>query len=142
MRLRRASTTPRSVKIFFALTFVVFTCVFPFIAGLNNPDENVRVYMTMAIVENHTFKIDEIVARQGWVNDMARAPDKLGEAHYFSIKGPATGYLGVPFYWAFTKIAPHFGHPVPALDSPPEARLWWMRATIFVLRFCIVQLPC
>ncbi len=146
MRLRRASSTPRSVKVFFALTFVVFTCVFPYIGGINNPDENVRVFMTMAIVEHHTFQIDKIVERQGWVNDMARAPartpDGAGESHYFSIKGPATGYLGVPFYWAFTKIAPRFGHPVPTVESPPAERIWWMGATVIVLRIFVVQLPC
>lgn len=141
MRPGRART-PLAVKVFFAFAFVVFTCVFPYIGMLNNPDENVRVYMTMAIVEHGTFKIDKVLERQGWVNDMARAPDQAGELHYYSIKGPATAYLGVPFYWAMTKIAPRFGHPVPTPESPPAERIWWMRASVFVMRFFVVQLPC
>ena len=70
------------VRVFFALLFVVFTCIYPYIGALNNPNENVRTYMTMAIVEQHTFRIDQIVQRHGWVNDMAAAPDKVtGERH-------------------------------------------------------------
>ncbi len=69
-------------KIILSLLFVVFTCVYPYMAWVNNPNENVRTYMTMAIVEQHTFKIDKIVERHGWVNDMAKAPDKkTGESH-------------------------------------------------------------
>jgi hypothetical protein len=146
MRLGGLATpkTPRIVVVFFALAFVVLTCVFPYNAALNNPNENVRVYMTMAIVEHHTFRIDEIVARQGWVNDMAKAPDPKvpGEFHYYSIKGPATGYAGVPFYWALTKLAPRFGHPVPTAASAPEERAWWMRTSTLVVRLFVVQLPC
>ena len=147
MRLARLATTtrtPRIVLVFFALAFVVFTCVFPYNAALNNPNENVRLYMTMAIVENHTFRVDKIVERQGWVNDMAKAPDPKvpGEDHYYSIKGPATGYAAVPFYWALTKLAPRFGHPVPTAQSSPEERAWWMRASTLVARIFVVQLPC
>ena len=96
---------PRSVAIFFAFTFVVLTCVFPYHVGMNNPNENVRIYMTMAIVEEHSFAIDKVVQRspQGWVNDMAVVKDKVtGEPRHYSVKGPAMGYLGVPVYWAFT----------------------------------------
>ena len=143
MRIAGATRTPRSVVLFFALLCVPFTCVFPYMATLNNPDENVRVYMTMAIVEFHTFRIDKIVERHGWVNDMARAPDpRTQEPHYYSIKGPATGYAAVPFYWAFTKLAPRFGHPVPTTASTPAENAWWLRASVFVTRFFVVQLPC
>ena len=133
----------RVVAVFFALAFVVYTCVFPYIAAINNPNENVRVYMTMALVEQHTFKIDTIVERHGWTNDMARAPTKgTGELHYYSVKAPAVSYAGVPVYWAFTKIAPRFGHAVPTNATPPEEKTWWLRNTILVLRLFTIQLPC
>ena len=81
---------------------------------MNNPNENVHTYMTMSLVEQHTLRIDDIVARYGWVNDMARAPDKkTGEFHRYSVKGPAVSYAGIPAYWVFEKLAPHFKHPVP-----------------------------
>src|SRR5215472_2722461 len=135
--------SPRAVTAFFVLTLVVYTCVSPYIAAVNNPNENTRTYMTMAIVENHTFRLDRIVARQGWVSDMARVPDQTPEgSHLASVKGPATSYLGVPVYWVFTKVAPWFGHKVPTELSPPLERLWWMRAATLTLRLFSVQLPC
>lgn len=131
------------VRLVLALAFVAFTCSYPYIASVNNPNENVRVYMTMGLVEQHTFRIDVPVARHGWVNDMARVNDKVtGEAHHFSVKAPAISYAGVPVYWAFTKIAPRFGHPLPSMDAPASAKAWWLRASIFVLRLFCVQLPC
>lgn len=144
MRLTTTRKTTGAVAAFFTLALIVFTCVFPYNANINNPNENVRVYMTMAIVDFHTFRIDKVVERQGWVNDMARAPDPKapGEFHYYSVKGPATGYLGVPFYWAFTKIAPRFGHAMPTATSPLPERIWWMRGATFTIRFFVVQLPC
>jgi hypothetical protein len=144
MRLSTTRKTTGVTAAFFTLALIVFACVFPYNANINNPNENVRVYMTMAIVDFHTFRIDKVVERQGWVNDMARAPDPKvpGEAHYYSVKGPATGYFGVPFYWVLTKIAPHFGHPVPTVESPIPERVWWMRASTFVIRFFVVQVPC
>lgn len=131
------------VRIVLALALLVFTGSYPYLAAVNNPNENVRTYMTMALVEQQTLRIDAIVERHGWVNDMARAPDKkTGELHYYSVKAPAISYAGVPVYWAFTKIAPHFGHPMPRVGAPPIALAWWLRATTFVLRLFTVQLPC
>lgn len=141
----------RLVLVFFALLFGIYTCVYPYISVVNNPNENVRTYMTMAIVENHTFRIDDIVMRQGWVNDMARAPETRmkaeeavafctmnpGKCHLYSVKAPGVSYLGVPVYWAFTR----FSHP-PKLETPPQQRIDWMRKSTFVLRLFTIQLPC
>ena len=139
----RATRAPRTVLVFFALVFVVYTCVFPYLAKANDPNENVRTYMTMALVEQHTFRIDAMVERHGWVNDMARVPDKkTKESHYYSVKAPAVSYAGVPFYWLMTKIAPRFGHKVPGPSAKAEDRAWWFRATTLVLRIFTVQLPC
>ena len=55
---------PRATTAFFVLVFIVFTCVEPYLAAVNNPNENTRTYMTMAIVENHTFRLDEIVVEE------------------------------------------------------------------------------
>jgi hypothetical protein len=134
--------TPRAVRVFFVLVALVFTCVYPFFSWVNNPNENVRTYMTMAIVEEHTFRIDKVVGRYGWVNDMASVPEPDGSRHLFSVKGPAVSYAGVPFYWLMTKVAPAFGHAVPTDESPPLVRQWWFQATTFVLRLFTIQLPC
>ncbi len=146
MSVSRKGSETWAVRIFFALTFIVFTGVFPYIASINNPNENVRVYMTMALVEKHTFKIDDIVARHGWTNDMAKVPENpktmTGEPHLYSVKAPAVSYAGVPVYWAFTKLAPRFGHELPTIASSPEDKAWWLRNTIWALRLFTIQLPC
>lgn len=117
--------------------------IFPYIGANNNPNENVRTYMTMALVEHHELTIDEVVNRFGWVNDMAKVPtkDKLS-AHYFSVKAPAVSLAGVPAYWAFSKIAPHFKHRYPKATSPAAAKIWWLRMATWICRLFAVQLPC
>jgi hypothetical protein len=139
----KTARVPRCTAVFFVLAFIVFTCVFPYNHAVNNPNENVRTYMTMAIVENHTFKIDAIVQRHGWVNDMAAAPDKVtGERHLYSVKAPAVSYMGVPFYWAFTKLAPRWHHAIPTMESTIDERVWWFRATTIIVRLFAIQIPC
>jgi len=129
--------------LFFALMALVYTCIFPYMAWVNNPNENARTYMTMALVEQHTFQTDRIVERQGWTNDMATVPSHTPRepAHRYSVKAPAISYAGVPVYWAFTKVAPLFGHPVPTRASPVEERAFWLRAATFTLRLFVVQIP-
>lgn len=118
--------------------------VFPYNHATNNPNENVRTYMTMAIVENHTFCIDKILERFWWVNDMALVPGPAqGEAHRFSVKAPATSYMGVPVYWVWSRmIAPRLGHRYPTEQSSIEDKIWWVRETTWALRLGAIQLPC
>jgi hypothetical protein len=130
------------IRLFFGLAFVVFTCVYPYKLLLNNPNENVRVYTVLALVEHHSFRLDEVIERQGWVNDMARVPDAAGQQHFFSVKGPAIAYAGAPIYWVFTKIAPLLGHPIPTPTSTPEEKAWWIRTATITLRIFVVQIPC
>ncbi|MGZ3417279.1 MAG: hypothetical protein ACXVEE_05395 [Polyangiales bacterium] len=128
-------------RIILALVGVVFLGVFPYLTAVNNPNENVRTFMTMAIVERGTLKIDHLVERHGWINDMAKVPDKAGTEHLFSVKGPLVSYLGVPPYWAFVKLEAMRGvrPPVPT-DSVAIKRDWLRRAT-FVMRFFTIQIP-
>lgn len=116
--------------------------VFPYLAAVNNPNENVRTYMTMALVEHGTLRIDEIVARFGWVNDMARVPQPDGGAHYFSVKAPATSYAGVPGYFLFSKGASLFGRRFPDERSSPVERAAWLRDATWACRLFAVQIPC
>ena len=113
------------LRVFFVLVFVPMFGVFPYLSAINNPNENVRIYMTMALVDDGTLCIDQAVSRFGWVNDMARVPAKDGSSHYFSVKGPAISFAGVPAYWLFAKLAPKLGHPPPtAPTANPEQRAW------------------
>lgn len=136
-------TTDRAIRWFFVLVFFPMMTIFPYMGATNNPNENVRTYMTMALVEQHELKIDEVVRRFGWVNDMAKVPTKDGlSAHYFSVKAPAVSLAGVPAYWAFSKIAPRFKHHYPKATSPAASKIWWMRMTTWICRLFAVQLPC
>ena len=114
---------------FFACLFIVYFSVFPYNEGLNNPNENARVYTTVALVEHHTWRIDEEVARFGPINDAA-----ILDGHRYAAKAPGVSLLGVPVYWLFSKIARH-------LVSPTDAS-GWLRAATLILRIAIVQLPC
>src|SRR5689334_21009941 len=116
----RFAALVRAVRLFFLLVALPMFLVFPYNTATNNPNENVRTYMTMSIVENHTFCIDKVLASFWWVNDMARVPSKLdpNEFHFYSVKAPATSYMGVPVYWLFSRIAPRVSsHTYPTEKS-------------------------
>lgn len=141
--MRRVSVRgPR--RLFFLLVFLPMLCVFPYLRAVNNPNEFVRVFTAISIVENHTFSIDEPVSLWGWVNDMARVPSKEdGTPHYFMVKAPGVVYASLPGYFIFSKIvAPLTGHEYPTLSTPPEERLWWLRMSTWSLRIFTGGIPC
>ena len=75
--------------------------VFPYQPGINNPNENARLYMTAAIAEQGTYVVDDYRARWGWTNDCA-----VKDGHAYSVKAPGTSLLGVPgysLYYAWTE---------------------------------------
>ncbi|MBX7191371.1 MAG: hypothetical protein K1X94_04910 [Sandaracinaceae bacterium] len=112
-------------RIVSALAFCVFAYlyVFPYFGRVNNPNENVRFYMTAAIVEDGTYHIDGPRQRWGWVNDAA-----VYEGHYCSVKAPATSFLGVPAYWAYRELASLRGVPFDRVTA-----LWAVRVFASVL---------
>lgn len=114
---------------FVACLFIVYFFVFPYNQGLNNPNENSRIYTAVALVEHHTWRIDDEISRFGPINDAA-----IIDGHHYAAKAPGVSLLAVPVYWLFSKVAPQFVAP-----SYPGA---WLRATTLVLRIAIVQLPC
>ncbi len=72
---------------------------FPWFETLNNPNENVRVYMTRAIVEHHTFAIEQIEAEWGYVNDKATR-----DGHLYAGKAPGASYLAVPAWFIAHRV--------------------------------------
>jgi hypothetical protein len=140
--IRSRARGPR--RLFFLLVFLPMLCVFPYLRAVNNPNEFVRVFTSIALVENHTFSIDEPVALWGWVNDMARVPSKVdGQPHYFMVKAPGVVYASLPGYFIFSKIvAPLTGHHYPTTTTPQEERLWWLRMSTWALRIWTGGIPC
>ena len=108
-----------------ALVSLAYLSVAPYFPRINNPNENVRVWMTRAIVEDHTLAIDRTVHAWGYVDDKA-----VSGGHLYSSKAPGTSLLGVPVLWVQTRLWHAAGWPSPS-----------KRATTFALRFFSVM-PC
>ena len=127
-----------------ALFGFVALYVFPYFPILNNPNENVRLYMTAALVDEGTYEISAIRQRWGWTNDAACVEDgpggellpcegpmgrvaRRGEGRrYYSVKAPGASWLGVPGY-AFYRLWK--GSEEPELVEA----LWWTRVSATVL---------
>jgi hypothetical protein len=84
------------------LSVVAYLYPFPYQPRINNPNENVRLYMTAALVEQRTYVIDGMRARWGWTNDAA-----VRDGHAYSVKAPGASELAVPgyaLYYAYTRL--------------------------------------
>ena len=103
------------------LTLCAFTYlyVYPYFPKINNPNENVRLYMTAAIVEDGTYAIDRMRTRWGWVNDAA-----VFDGHIYSVKAPGTSLLGIPAYAASLYLSKDFDR---------DQALWWCRVWSSIL---------
>jgi hypothetical protein len=108
-----------------ALVSLAYLFAFPYFERLNNPNENVRVWATRAIVQHHTLEIDPVEREWGWVNDKSK-----NEHHVYSAKAPGASFLGVPVLFAQTKLRQALGWPAPS-----------KRETTFWLRLLAVKLP-
>lgn len=141
--MQRRKPPRRAILLFFVLAALPLLGVFPYIATVNNPNENTRLYLTMAIVEKGQIQLDSMVQRYGWTNDMARVPGSP-VPYYASVKAPAVSLAAVPVYWAFLKIAPMLSSGAkPAADtSPPQEKVSWFRSSMWAVRLVVVQLPC
>lgn len=69
-----------------------------------DPNQNSRLDMVVAVVEDGTFQIDNYVAN---TVDYAKVGD-----HYYSDKAPGTAFLGIPIYAAFRAVL-----NLPAVDQ-------------------------
>jgi hypothetical protein len=99
--------------------------VSPYFERLNNPNENVRVWATRAVVEHGVLNIDAVSREWGWVNDKAKT-----EHHLYSSKAPGVSFLGVPVLFVQTKLRALVGRPAPDKQQ-----------TTFWLRVFAVKLP-
>jgi hypothetical protein len=101
MTTRRLPPEPRTRQrtwTAIAICALAYLYPFPYHPQVNNPNENVRFFMTAAIVDEGTYAIDAIRARWGWVNDAA-----IYEGRVYSVKAPGTSLLGVPGYWLYRR---------------------------------------
>jgi hypothetical protein len=117
--------TPARRHAALVLIALAYLSVWPYFERLNNPNENVRVWMTRAIVEHHTMAIDKVLGEWGYVNDKA-----FGGGHIYSGKAPGASFVGVPVLWAQTRLWHGRGWPSPS-----------KRAAVVALRLFTVMIP-
>ncbi len=111
---------------------LLYTWSFPYFEALNNPNELVRVYMTMAIVDHATYDITEVCREHTWVNDRSA----VGQRAYSS-KAPGASLAGVPVYAAVRAIAGLAGHELELGEIVLFLRLFVcvLPALVFLLFF-------
>jgi len=105
------------------LCAIAYLYVFPYQPRINNPNENVRLYMTAALAERGTYVIDHYREEWGWVNDCA-----VRDGHAYSVKAPASSFLGVPPYWAYVHLTQLTGR-----DFDRTEALWVCRVFASIL---------
>jgi hypothetical protein len=98
-----------------AICAIAYLYPFPFHRDVNNPNENVRFYMTAAIAESGTYAIDAMRGRWGWTNDAATYG-----GHFFSVKAPGASLLGVPGYFVYYLVCGARGVDVDLTTA------WWV----------------
>lgn len=99
---------------------------FPYFQRLNNPNENVRVWTTRALVDYHELDLARVTRDWGFVDDKATTRD----GRLVSSKAPGASFLGVPVYGVLSAARRILGL------RPPSA----MSAT-WALRIFAVALP-
>jgi len=140
----------RSTWVLLGLTFC-YLYFLTYIPGLNNPNENTRLYLTQAIVEKGDTTIGRKTVEKGrviyenfrgqrfgsaFVNDIGlvcddpslQPPDCTG--FLYAAKAPGVSYLAVPAYWVMVHV---FG-----LDARPLGD--WL--VVWLLRIFTITLPC
>lgn len=118
-----ASALPSESLIALAICAFAYLYVFPYQAKINNPNENVRFYMTAALVEEGRYEIDGMRARFGWVNDAA-----THAGHVYSVKAPGTSLLAVPGYALYLWLGRVFDRPYDRVEA-----LWACRFAASIL---------
>lgn len=83
--------------VFSFLAFLFFFQIYP---NYTNTNEQSRLLLTSAIVDDHTFCIDRAIERYGDTQDKT-----LSQSRFFAAKAIGYSLLAVPFYFAVTLSA-------------------------------------
>ena len=117
------------------LVSLAYLSIAPYFPRINNPNENVRVWMTRAIVEDGTLAIDATVRAWGFVDDKA-----VSGARLYSSKAPGTSLLGVPVLWAQTRLWHGLGWPSPSKRAATLAlRLFSVTPCLLLFLFVLAR---
>ncbi|HEU4537672.1 MAG TPA: hypothetical protein VFS00_26310 [Polyangiaceae bacterium] len=143
-RPRQSAQVGRTALItFFALLALPYALVIPYLGALRNPNETARLYLTMALVDDASVRVDGPLRHYGWTNDLALVPDPAapGGAYHAAVKGPALSVLAAPVYALERSVARALGR-LPGDDASPDERAAWLRTTALTLQFFTLHVPC
>jgi len=118
-RGRRNALVPVRKHLIWLLVLVAYVYPFPYFQRLNNPNENVRVWMTRALVDYHEIDLTRVTRDWGFVDDKATTRD----GRLVSSKAPGTSFLGVPVYGVLSAARHVLGLGPPS----PMTATWALR---------------
>ncbi|MBI5477252.1 MAG: hypothetical protein HY906_00265, partial [Deltaproteobacteria bacterium] len=84
----------RSILWAFVPLCVAYLYFTPYFRQINNPNENVRLYLVRSLVDRGSLVIDPELHEWGYVNDRS-----VYQRRNYSAKAPGTSLTGVPGYW-------------------------------------------
>ncbi|MEM1418739.1 MAG: hypothetical protein AAGH15_27840, partial [Myxococcota bacterium] len=132
------SAGPPHVLGLMLLTGLALTVVVPYHPELNNPNEHVRVYMSAAMAEEGSYRIDGMRRRWGWTNDAAcvevqddgqltacEGRRSRNERRFYSVKAPGLSFLGA----------------LPYALAVDDAAAWGLPRIVWMLRLTCVVFP-
>jgi hypothetical protein len=97
---------------------VVMLYAFPHYPSIHSANELPRLYLVMAMADDHTFAIDKGVARWGATADVSPSG-----GHQYSNKAPGSSMLAVPAYVALEAVT----HAVAGRDPTMGEMMWTFR---------------
>jgi hypothetical protein len=116
----------RKIYLLISLSFVQAYYIIDYVNS-GNPNEETRVFLTRAIVDDHTLTLDNQFVLRGTTIDRASF-----EGHYYSDKAPGTSFLAVPVELVLKAIE---GGNVPIRHSRIAFRIFLLLIPTFFLCF-------
>ena len=97
-QVEETNSTPSKRRVSLLLFLVLLCCYAYFPPRWADWNQNSRLNLVMAIVEQGVLHIDDYYDGFTATGDYAEY-----DGHIYSTKAPGTAYLGVPVYWVFQK---------------------------------------
>ena len=111
------------------LCCVAYLVVSPYFERLNNPNENVRVWATRAVVDAPR----RCTSTRSSANGATSTTRPRTSSHIYSSKAPGVSFVGVPVLWVHTKLRQLVGWPAPG----KQATTFWLRLFAVKLPMCV-----
>jgi hypothetical protein len=111
------------------LLFLILAVTYSYVWHKPSWNDLGRYDLIMAMVEHETVSIDAYEQNTG---DKA-----IFNGHYYSDKGPAPAFLGVPFYWILNQLQALLG--LTEVEHTLSLIIWFSK--LIIIRILIISLP-